>query len=531
MTRPDTTGAGAPASVTDLRSRRRPAPAEQASAGTGGELTDEVLDELGVLMLDPDRIYHVPPTDLVLGPNVRTHYPDDPDFRESLRERGVLQPLICYLDGIGRITVLMGGRRLYFSLAEKLATVPVRVLQHGPDDIDRVLDQLHENDQRLGLLDGEHLAAVQQLAAFGLPAADIARRGLLRREHVDAALAVAASPAASEAAARYDLTLTQAATIAELGDDAKQVAELVAIATDPDPQRRAEFDHVAQVLRDERRDAATVAQVAARLRARGIRVLDERPEVFTGGPARLLTDLGVSPAEHESCPGHAVHVFVRDLSVWDGPGPQVITDWVCLDAAGHGHVTGRQTDLAAEAKAAEQRRAAAEQRRAAAEWRAAQTVRRRWLRELAQRKTAPAGAERFVLAALLHSDPSLAAAMARDSRHRVLRDLLGLDRAPHDDPGAATHALGEIAELLGRVEAATVRRCVLWTAVAVLAAWEEQLSVHTWRQAGEQDRRYLRQMIDWGYPASMLERRILAEDDDLADHATADHAGGSEVSP
>ena len=508
MTRPDTTGAGAPASVTDLRSRRRPAPAEQASAGTGGELTDEVLDELGVLMLDPDRIYHVPPTDLVLGPNVRTHYPDDPDFRESLRERGVLQPLICYLDGIGRITVLMGGRRLYFSLAEKLATVPVRVLQHGPDDIDRVLDQLHENDQRLGLLDTEHLAAVQQLAAFGLPAADIARRGLLRREHVDAALAVAASPAASEAAARHDLTLTQAATIAELGDDAEQVAELVAIATDPDPQRRAQFDHVAQVLRDERRDAATVAQVAARLRTRGIRVLDERPEVFTGGPARLLTDLHIAPAEHESCPGHAVHVFVRDLSVWDGPGPHVITDWVCLDAAGHGHLAGRQTDLDAAARAAER----AEQRRTAAEWRAAQTVRRRWLRELAQRKTPPRGAERFVLTALLSCDPSLTAAMGRDSRHRVLRDLLGMDRAPHDDPGAATHALAEVAELLGRVEGATFRRCLLWTVVAVLAAWEEQLSVHRWAQAGEQDRRYLRQMIEWGYPASMLERRILADD-------------------
>ena len=464
-----------------------------------------------------DRIYLIAPGALVLGPNVRTDArPDDREFAESIAEHGVLQPITCYLDGppgAEELVVHMGGRRARFAAQVGRDTVPVLLLPKPPD-ADRIAEQVVENDRRAPLTVAERAAAAHQLAAFGLPAAQIARRLAMPRRDVDTALAVAASEKATAAASVYELDMEQAATVAELADDPRVVEQLLAAAADPD-RGRGEFQRVAQQARDDRRDQAEREQVAARLRARGIRVTDQRPQWGRGQPGpRHLSQVGVDEAEHVTCPGHAVYLSQG----WDGgaDGGHGATVWlespVCLDPATHHPARPVQTDLEAAARAQER----ADVLRTNREWRAAEQVRRRWLRELAQRKTPPAGADRFVLSCLLHCDPSIPRAFEWSSNHQLLRDLLGLDREPREDQvrdlgGSAIAAEADIAEILDQVATAPAKRLQVLLLVLVLAAWEERTSVQTWRTPTEQDRRYLRQLIDWGHEPALVERRILAE--------------------
>jgi len=193
---------------------------------------------------------------------------------------------------------------------------------HPDSDTDRIVAQWAENEHRAALTDTDRLAAVEQLSAFGVSAAQITKRLKTKRTQVDAALTVAASPLAKKATERYEfLTLDQAAVLAEFdatddADDADTAKALVACAKDSPGQ----FAHVAQRARDDR--AARAREQAARdaIAASGVPVLSgHAPSRYgpAGGPGRLLADLTdpqgepLTPAGHAACPGHAAHLAVE----------------------------------------------------------------------------------------------------------------------------------------------------------------------------------------------------------------------------
>lgn len=116
--------------------------------------------------------------------------------------------------------------------------------------------------------------------------------------------------------AAYDLTLDQAAVIAEFDDgtpDSGEAVKLLTVTAQKDPRQ---FEHVTQRLRDDRADARAVADRIAELTTAGIRVLDPdavegaaqisglRPEATDPNGAEL------TPEAHAGCPGHAAQVEI-----------------------------------------------------------------------------------------------------------------------------------------------------------------------------------------------------------------------------
>ncbi|GAA4557716.1 hypothetical protein [Pseudonocardia xishanensis] len=175
---------------------------------------------------------------------------------------------------------------------------------------------------------------------------------------------------------------------------------------------------------------------------------------------------------------------------------------VCRDVIAHGHVDGTQ------APAGEGRRSLSEEEKAARrvvvernkQWRSATTVRREWLRAFAACKTAPVGAERFVLTCLLAGDHPIRQAL--EAGWPLLRELLGFEVGPSDRfrSGGA-----EFSAVMEMVSAVSPRRATVLAAAAVLCAWEERTGPHTWRHQGADTARYLGQMATWGYQLSDIE--------------------------
>ncbi|SDH66558.1 ParB/RepB/Spo0J family partition protein, partial [Pseudonocardia oroxyli] len=131
------------------------------------------------------------PRALTFAANVRTEVSLSREFIASVRERGVLQPVVAY-PGVEGPVVEFGHRRTLAALKCGLPNIPVMLVE-VPEGADRVTDQLVENDQRAGLSTAERVAGWEQLAAFGLSASAIAKRTGAKKTDVTTGLKVAGS--------------------------------------------------------------------------------------------------------------------------------------------------------------------------------------------------------------------------------------------------------------------------------------------------------------------------------------------------
>lgn len=176
------------------------------------------------------QVEHIDPAQAVVGINVRAEARLSPGFVASIRERGVLVPVVGHRDEQGRFVVLYGQRRILAAARTGCTSVPAYVID-CPEDVDRIIDQMAENDHREGINTADRTGGMKQLAAFGLTAAQIKRRTARPRDEVDAALTIARSELAEKAAQRWDfLTLDQAATLAEFDNDPEAVKALTVAA-------------------------------------------------------------------------------------------------------------------------------------------------------------------------------------------------------------------------------------------------------------------------------------------------------------
>jgi ParB family chromosome partitioning protein len=247
------------------------------------------------------------------------------DLIASLKMDGQLEPIKAKRTADGQLRVRLGHRRTACAIEAGLGTVQVVVdgeEQTGNEaQIDRLAEQWGENEFREGYTTSEKTALVEQMALFGASNTKIGKRLRLSAPQVKASRAVATSEAAHTALENYDLTLDQAAAIAEFEGDEETIATLVEAAQD------GEFDYELRTARREREDDRIQAELTQEISALGVRQI---PEPAYMSPVKRLgrltaaDDTKITAKDHTECPGHIA--WLAQSHVWVGPDGAVIDE-------------------------------------------------------------------------------------------------------------------------------------------------------------------------------------------------------------
>ncbi|PAY23921.1 chromosome partitioning protein ParB [Dietzia natronolimnaea] len=163
-------GPAAPGTDSTVGSGQRPA-AEDANDTTVSRETKELVD--------PGAVYReIAPSAIVPNPKQpRTHFDEEAlaELAHSVKEFGLLQPIVVREIAAGRYQLIMGERRWRASQRAELQTVPAIVRQTEDEDLLR--DALLENIHRVQLNPLEEAAAYQQLLEeFDVTQAELANR-------------------------------------------------------------------------------------------------------------------------------------------------------------------------------------------------------------------------------------------------------------------------------------------------------------------------------------------------------------------
>lgn len=485
-----------------------------------------------------NTITDVAPAELLTDLNVRTDLRLNKEFVASIKDHGVLSPIVAVHTPDG-LRVRQGHRRTAAAVEAGLATVPVVVIdtdaEGDTEAIERLLTQHAENTHRAGLTVGEDANVAHQLSLLGLSATQIARRTHTKKAHVEAGIKIAASELASKATERYDLTLDQAVTVAEFEHDTDTVKALIVAA------KEGKFDHIAQRARDARDTALAQAPMIEALTAEGITVI-ERPNWNDDATNvdRLRTNDGtrLDPEAHTQCPGHAVYLTERevytepdgtvlDANRWgdvnwpEGKEPAdddeaearwaavtVTLEWdpepVCTNPGEHGHLTdsqwyerqGKPTKAAdktdAEREADKKARAFVIQSNK--DWKSAREVRREWVKQYLGRKTPPPSAWTFI-------------AQTLSSRPQVVGDTGG-NKIAAEWFNAKAADYGHSTDLAKVIDKTDDKRAGVIALGMILADHEADAGDGAWRTNGEASStgHYLRYLVTLGYTLSDVEQ-------------------------
>lgn len=221
------------------------------------------------------------PTALVLGPNVRDDVDTDSDeFRDvvdSIREHGVLLPILARRDG-DQVIVIDGQVRTLAAIDAEADTVPVMITTTADGitakqaEIARLSRQVVANDRRIGLTVSQRVKAVADMLDLGVSATKVGKAVQMPREQVKTAAAAGRSDTARAAVEAGQLTLEQAAILAEFDadGDTDAVEELL-------ERGRYGFSYTAARLTREKAERIARAEAGAPYAARGFTVLTAEP--------------------------------------------------------------------------------------------------------------------------------------------------------------------------------------------------------------------------------------------------------------
>lgn len=481
------------------------------------------------------------PHNLMIESNVRTEASLTKQFVASIKENGVLVPIVALRDDNGTLWVRAGQRRTLAAREAGLESVPVYIIDAGSDEATRLVQQITENDQRLSLGAGDRVKGIQQLLDTGLSMTRVAKRLAVSPERVKQSKAVAGSAVAMAALQERSATLEEAAAIAEFEDDEDEVERLLRAAG------RNSFDFELRRARDRRNEAAQRAAAAASWVELGYTVYDAWPAVGSGAVSlgNLLTADGNGADQSVVTDPKQWGVYLEEFeSFVDAEGNPVdeqTIDWAtehdddavpeeglvhfnsvtaksewepveyfCLDPEAAGlTVSERYTKLAVRAgtldnksgglasvEAEEARRVAekAERRRVIAmnkAGEAAVAVRREFVTGLLKRKSLPDGALVFLAETLAGDDGRL---FSLNHGSSTASELLG----------------GEVrsGELLDHV---TDNRAGVVILGMALGAMESVTGKSAWRGPGDLSIRYLRFLAANGYGLSPVEQVIVGD--------------------
>lgn len=471
---------------------------------------------------------HLNPHSLTLELNVRDCADLDDAFVASIKEHGVLVPIAAVRAADGTITVRAGQRRTLAAREAHLQTVPVYVRPITASDdaaqlVDRVSEQIVENDQRKHLTDAQRARGIQQMIDAGVSVTKVAKKLAIGKDAIKAAAAAARSATAMDALSSGQLSLTEAAALTEFEDMPGAVDRLMRSSGS------GWFDHTVAQLRQEREAAQESATAAQPYTEKGFTVLEARPNWWDPAyiPLRnLVTPEGceaddtaiTDPAQWAVC-------LVRDIALCDVQTGEIVdednVDWdtenapgtepaeglrhansvtettifepnyYCLDHRGAGLIPEERfarragmadcdpsgdVDLDDDAREAARQQAAAD--RAEAERRerrkvlalnrlgdAAVQVRREFLSKLLARKTPPKGAASFIAECLSRDSYLLSSHGAGDTS----ASLLGVE-----NPQA-------ISKLLASLPGNGDGRALVITLALVLGALESRTPKDAWR--------------------------------------------------
>lgn len=534
-------------------------------------------------------IEHVDPNLLDIGDNVRDVAVLDKEFVASIKEHGVLVPLtgVRSVDNPETVRVRNGQMRTLAAREVGLPFVPVYVLPSTAADasedlIERVIHQIVTNDRAHALTDAQRAKGIQQMIDAGMSVTKVAKKLSMPKDVIKAAHTAAGSQAAMEYLDSTQISLEEAATLAEFEDDPAALARLVNAAG------TRHFEYTVATLREERASAEAQAKVAAEYAERGFTVLTERPhrtdsaavplaylvthdadgaevdatEAAVTDPAQWAVLLYESTVLVDRSTGEPVDEDAVDWNTQDDDAatPEeglrhantvedretYLPEYFCLDYAAAGLSVAQDrvrqyfptTDSADEDAEAQRRREDEAQARADAEAEAekrdrrkvlalnklgaaAIVVRREFLTKLLSRKTAPKGAAAFV-----------ADALARDAYM-----LTGL----HADETAA-ELLGiksgqQVRTLTKGMDSAADARAQVVVLAMVLGALEARTGKDAWRNPGiiggtaswarnVTGGDYLKFLVAQGYTLSPVEEIITGErtSDQVYDQHLADSA-------
>jgi ParB family chromosome partitioning protein len=206
---------------------------------------------------------------LTVDVNVRKDAALTADFIASIKEHGVMEPVIAHRKDDGTVHVLMGQRRTRAAVQAERPLIPVMIID-SPEEAERIVTQVVENIQRAELTEADEADAYHQLSLIGVSAAAIAKKTGRTKTTVESALKAKASEAGA-AALDKGWSIEEALIMAEFEGDEEATEELESVIMDEPDQ----LLHVAQQLRDRRESAAALAALIAELEAQGKTIVED----------------------------------------------------------------------------------------------------------------------------------------------------------------------------------------------------------------------------------------------------------------
>ena len=278
----------------------------------------------------------IPLADIRRSGNVRQELGDIDSLAESIRQHGVLTAVLVERRQDGAFELVAGFRRVAAAERAGLGHIPA-VVRDPVEGVQRVSDQLAENDDRCALTELDVAGAMQQMLDLGASTDDVAQRFATSTDTIDRWRAVLALPAPLLALVREGtVEVSDVADLGELADDEEFVAAVVAEISAGTGPRWA----VSRV-RQQRALAATAAASQAKLEKEGCPIVAApRYDTVTGNSRmqRLGDGVKVSLRQHRKQPCHAAFISSRGEVAY-----------VCTDRSRHAGEAGSGVlDLKAE---------------------------------------------------------------------------------------------------------------------------------------------------------------------------------------
>ena len=424
----------------------------------------------------------IDPTTLTVDINVRKDAALTKEFVASIKEHGVLVPVVAHRKDDGTVHVLMGQRRTLGSIEAGRPTIPVLVAD-SPEEAERIVTQVVENIQRAELTEADEADAYHQLSLIGVSAAAIAKKTGRTKTTVESALKAKASDAGAAALSK-GYTIEEALVLAEFESDEEATAELESVIMDEPDQ----LFHVAQQLRDDRERAAALAAFTAELEAAGTTIV-EAPGYNEDNETLRVSSLNRADGERAiEEDGNAVyihtnyhgeHTTIPVIVGWKELGFTLRHSYSSSSSANKGPMTDEQKaerkTLIANNKAME----------------SATTVRREFVKTLLSKKQAPKGWQYFTVHAITHHSET-----ASGYDGKVAAEMIGA-KVEETDRWGWNPLRDHVAKTEARPEFSLI--------ALVCAGYEKTIAKDSWRSPSQTHRDYLNQLVTWGYTPAEVE--------------------------
>jgi ParB family chromosome partitioning protein len=427
------------------------------------------------------------PATLTVDVNVRKDAALTADFVASIKEHGVMEPVIAHRKDDGIVHVLMGQRRTRAAVEAARPLIPVMIID-SPEEAERIVTQVVENIQRAELTEADEADAYHQLSLIGVSAAAIAKKTGRTKTTVESALKAKSSDAGAAALGK-GWSIEEALIMAEFEGDLSAAEELESVIMDEPDQ----LLHVAQLLRDRRESDAALAALTEELEAQGKTIVEDAGH-YADEESLYVSAANRADGEPATDEDANAYVISTDYRGQHNAKP-AITGWKELGFTPkyERYDGGRQAQkgpMTEEQKT--ERKTLIENNKAMV---SATAVRREFVKSLLARKQAPKGWQYFTVHAITHHSET-----ASGYDGKVAAEMVGA-KVEESNAWAWNPLRDHVAKTTARPEFSLI--------ALVCAGYEKTIEKDSWRNPSQTHRDYLNQLVLWGYTASETEQIIL----------------------